>query len=245
VKIRGSSALVTGANRGLGAALVRTLQDAGCAKIYAGVRDIDNYRPPPGVNAVQLDVTKEDQIASAAGQCQDVNIVINNAGVAGFVPFLSAPDLDNARREMETNYFGTLAMCRRFAPVLKLNGGGALVNMLSVASWIGVPMQGSYCASKAAAMSLTNSIRFELRSQQTLVAGVFAGYIDTDMAANLPYPKVSSAEVAARIIEGIEADREEILADERAQTLRSELLGDYGSFNANMQRIWEEYVPRH
>jgi NAD(P)-dependent dehydrogenase (short-subunit alcohol dehydrogenase family) len=244
MKIKGSSALVTGASRGLGASLVRALQDAGCAKVYAGVRDIDHYKPPHGIIAVRLDVTNDDQIASVAEQCADVDLLINNAGVAGIVPFLAAPNLDEARREMETNYFGTLAMCRKFAAVLKRNGGGALVNVLSVASWIGVPMQGSYCASKAAAWSLTNAIRFELRSQQTLVAGVFVGYIDTDMTANLPYPKVSAAEVATRILEGIEGNQEEILADERSQTLRSELLGDYGPFNANMQKFWEAYTQR-
>jgi NAD(P)-dependent dehydrogenase (short-subunit alcohol dehydrogenase family) len=87
--------------------------------------------------------------------------------------------MENARLEMETNYFGTLAMCRAFAPILKKNGGGAIVNVLSVVSWFNMPMQATYCASKSAAWSLTKAVRFELRAQGTFVAGVYAGYIDT------------------------------------------------------------------
>ena len=140
---------------------------------------------------------------------------------------------------METNYFGTLAMCRAFAPVLKRNGGGALVNMLSVVSFFNAPMQGSYCASKAAEWSLTKAARFELRAQGTLVIGVYAGYIDTDMAAGLAVPKSSPAAIAARVLEGIENGSEDILADERARTVFAELRKDDRLFDANMQKIWD------
>jgi NAD(P)-dependent dehydrogenase (short-subunit alcohol dehydrogenase family) len=143
---------------------------------------------------------------------------------------------------METNYFGTLAMCRAFAPVLRRNGGGALVNVLSVVSWFNAPMQGSYCASKAAAWSLTKATRFELRAQGTLVVGVYAGYIDTDMASGIAAPKSSTHDIAARIVEGIASDAEEILADERARSVHAELLKDAGPFDARMQKVWDDAV---
>ena len=119
--IGGSTALVTGANRGLGKALVRALLEAGCAKVYAGARDVDGVAPDRVVQPLQLDITKMDQVAAAAARCTDVDILINNAGVAGFTPALAAPTMDNARLEIETNYLGTLAMCRAFAPVLARN----------------------------------------------------------------------------------------------------------------------------
>jgi NAD(P)-dependent dehydrogenase (short-subunit alcohol dehydrogenase family) len=242
MKISGSTVLVTGASRGLGRAFVRTLRDAGCTKIYAAARNIDDLTPDYAVEPFQLDITNGNHVASAAARCRDVNILINNAGVAGFTPALGAPTIDNARLEMETNYFGTLAMCRAFAPVLKRNGGGALVNVLSVVSWFNAPMQGSYCASKAAEWSLTKAARFELRAQGTLVVGVYAGYIDTDMAAALTSPKSSPDEIAARVLAGIEDNSEEILADDRARGVHSELHKDYGPFESNMQKIWDDYM---
>ncbi|MGZ3310268.1 MAG: SDR family oxidoreductase [Xanthobacteraceae bacterium] len=242
--IRGSTALVTGANRGLGSALVRALRAGGCAKIYAAARNIAGVAPDRVVHPVQLDITSAEEVAAAAARCQDVDILINNAGVAGFKPALGAPTMELARAEMETNYFGTLAMCRAFAPVLKRNGGGALINVLSVVSWFNAPMQGSYCASKAAEWSLTRAARFELRAQGTLVVGVFAGYIDTDMTRALALAKTSPDVIAARVLAGIEADREEILADERAETLRRELFKDDGPFDANMQKTWDDHMRR-
>src|SRR5262249_28617932 len=130
--ITGSTALVTGANRGLGRALVDALRDAGCARIFAGARRVAEIARDAVVEPVALDITRADQVAAAVAHCRDVSILINNAGVAGFSPALGAPTIDAARLEMETNYFGTLAMCRAFAPVLRRNGGGALVNVLSV-----------------------------------------------------------------------------------------------------------------
>jgi NAD(P)-dependent dehydrogenase (short-subunit alcohol dehydrogenase family) len=224
--IGGSTALVTGANRGLGKALVRALLEAGCAKVYAGARDVDGVAPDRVVQPLQVD------------------ILINNAGVAGFTPALAAPTMDNARLEIETNYLGTLAMCRAFAPVLARNGGGALVNVLSVVSWFNVPMQGSYCASKAAEWSLTRAVRFELRAQGTLVVAVYAGYIDTDMTSALTLPKTSPDVIAARVLAGIETGSGEILADERAQSVQRELFKDGEAFEANMQKTWNDHVRR-
>jgi NAD(P)-dependent dehydrogenase (short-subunit alcohol dehydrogenase family) len=152
--------------------------------------------------------------------------------------------MDDARLEMETNYFGTLAMCRAFAPVLARNGGGALVNMLSVVSFFSAPTQGSYCASKAAAWSLTKAVRFELRAQGTLVIGVYAGYIDTDMTAGLAAPKSSPADIVARVLEGIESGTQDILADKRSRTVHAELRKDDRAFDANMQTIWDNRAGR-
>lgn len=239
MNISGATALVTGANRGLGQALVRRLRDAGCGKIYAGARHPDSL-DAAAVHPVRLDITDPGQVAAAAAQCGDVDLLINNAGIAHFTPLLGWPSTDNARAEMETNYFGTLAMCRAFAPILKRNGGGTLVNVLSVASWVNVPMQGSYCASKSAAWSLTKALRCELRAQGTLVAGVYAGYIDTGMTTALTAAKTSPDAIADRVVAGIENGDEEILADERSRTLRAELLGDFAPFETFMQKLWDQ-----
>jgi len=182
--IEGTTALVTGANRGLGKAFVQALLDRGAAKVYAAARDPGTIDVTDArVGPVQLDITNLDDVVGAARDCTDVSLLINNAGAMLLRPFLSAPDMSAARTEMETNYFGTLAMARAFAPVLGAAGGGSLVNMLSVVSWYAPPFNASYCASKSAQWALTNALRVELRAQGTLVVGVHAGFIDTDMAA--------------------------------------------------------------
>ena len=235
---------MTGANRGLGRALMRRLRESGCARVYAGTRHLDSL-DAVGINdAIQLDITKPEQVAAAAARCQDVDLLINNAGIARFTPLLGCATTDNARAEMETKLFGTLAMCRAFAPILAQNNGGALVNILSVVSWFNAPMQGSYCASKSAEWSPTKAVRFELRDRGTLVAGVYSGYIDTDMTAALTLAKSSPDDIAKRVLTGIENHEEEILADEHAQTLGSQLLGDYAQFDDEMQRAWNENQSR-
>jgi NAD(P)-dependent dehydrogenase (short-subunit alcohol dehydrogenase family) len=239
MRIAGSIALVTGANRGLGRAFVQALHAAGCAKIYACARNPGSIARDGAVEPLQLDITDSTQVAAAAARCADVDLLINNAGVARFTPALGAPSMDDARVEMETNYFGTLAMCRAFAPVLKRNGGGALVNMLSVTSFINVPMQGTYSASKAAAWSLTKAVRFELRRQGTLVVGVYAGYIDTGMTADVDVPKSSPADIVSHVIAGIEAGTEDILADQRSRDVFAALRKDDRAFDADMQRVWD------
>jgi NAD(P)-dependent dehydrogenase (short-subunit alcohol dehydrogenase family) len=239
VKISGSTALVTGANRGLGRALLNALRDAGCAKVYAASRKADAVSPGEVIEPVQLDITDPRQVAAAAARCQDIGILINNAGVAAFTPALGSASMDNARLEMETNYFGTLAMCRAFAPVLKNNGGGTIVNMLSVVSFFNAPMQGSYCASKAAEWSLTKAVRFELHRQNTRVIGVYAGYIDTAMTAGIDGAKSSPAAIAAAVLAGIEGGSEDILADERSRTVFAALRKDDRGFDAEMQKLWD------
>jgi NAD(P)-dependent dehydrogenase (short-subunit alcohol dehydrogenase family) len=240
MKITGCSALVTGANRGLGRAFVETLRSAGADKIYAAARNINGMIQDAVVTPIRLDITKADEVNAAAAACANINLLINNAGVARFTPALGTPTIENARLEMETNYFGTLSMCRAFAPVLERNGGGTLVNMLSVVSFFNLPAQATYSASKAAAWSLTKAVRFELHAQGTGVIGVYAGYIDTDMAADIRNtPKSSAADIAARVIDGIEAGAEDIFADKRSREVFDTLRKDDRDFDAKIQILWD------
>jgi NAD(P)-dependent dehydrogenase (short-subunit alcohol dehydrogenase family) len=240
MKIAGCTALVTGANRGLGRAFVEALRSAGAVKIYAAARNTNGVMQEGVVTPVKLDITKADEVSAAATTCADVNLLINNAGVARFTSALGTPTIENARLEMETNYFGTLSMCRAFAPVLKRNGGGTLVNMLSAVSFFNAPTQATYCASKAAEWSLTKAVRFELHAQGTRVIGVYAGYIDTDLAADVKNaPKSSAADIAARVVDGIEADAEDIFADKRSRGVFDTLRKDDRGFDANIQKLWD------
>jgi len=238
MQIKDAVVLVTGANRGLGKSLVQAFLAAGARKVYAGSRKLVESSDPR-LQPIKLDITNAHDIAAAAETCQDINILINNAGIATFTTFLTAPSLDEARNTMETNYIGTLAMIRAFAPILKKNGGGVLVNMLSVLSWFASPTLGSYSASKAAALALTETIRIELRSQGTLVMGVHAGFMDTDMADQAIGPKVSTEVVAASIIEGISSDREEVLADQPSQNVKAMLASNRQAFYKQIQADWD------
>jgi NAD(P)-dependent dehydrogenase (short-subunit alcohol dehydrogenase family) len=233
VNIKGSRALVTGANRGLGRAFAEVLLERGAATVYAGARDPATVRMT-GVVPVEVDISRPLHVAAAADRCKDIDILINNAGVMRFVPLLHAPDTSAAEQAMLINYLGTLRMCRAFAPVLKTNGGGALVNVLSAASWVATPLNSTYCASKAAQWSLTNAARVELRSQGTLVTGVFAGLIDTGMVAGIVAPKVSPRSVAEQTLDAIEAGGEEVLADDIARQLRAALSGDLAGIYGDM-----------
>jgi len=178
MNIEGSVALVTGANRGLGAAFCRTLLDRGATKVYAGARDLGRLAHD-GVVPVELDVTSAADIASAADRCGDITLLVNNAGIGTGTSVLSDNALDAARREFETNVFGPLALSRAFAPALAANGGGTIINVLSVLSWLSMPATAIYCASKAAGWSLTNSLRQELIAQNTQVLGLYVGYMRT------------------------------------------------------------------
>ena len=239
-QIDGITALVTGANRGLGKEFTQALLDAGAAKVYAGARDpgtidVTDTRVVP----VRLDITNAGDIAAAARDCADVSLVINNAGAMLQEPLLSAPDMSAARTEMETNYFGTLAMARAFAPVLAAAGGGALVNILSVASWLASPFNGSYCASKSAEWALTNAIRVELHDQGTLVVGVHAGWIDTDMAATVEDSKISPREVAAQTLDAVEKGQPEVLTDDWTREVKDSLATDQDTLYPELQRRWD------
>lgn len=220
--IKDSVAFVTGANRGLGLAYAKALLAAGARKVYAGARDPSSVTLD-GVVPVKLDVTSAADIAAAAVTCGDVNIVINNAGIIGGTPLLGA-DGDMALSDvLDTNLLGILAVSRAFAPILGSNGGGALINMLSALSWISMPNSGAYSVSKAAAWALTNGLRHELRAQGTLVIGVHAGYIDTDMVKGVDAPKTRPQDIALAVIRAIESDAPEVLADDTARYVKQGL----------------------
>jgi NAD(P)-dependent dehydrogenase (short-subunit alcohol dehydrogenase family) len=238
MKIAGSVALVTGANRGLGQVYARELVRRGAAKVYGTARKPAGVTEP-GVTPIQLDITDPERVAQVAQQCADVTLLVNNAGVLTYNNFTGAPDLSGARLEMETNYFGTLSMCRAFAPVLAANGGGAIVNMLSVTSFYTNPFNATYGASKAAGWSLTNGVRLELHHQGTLVVGVHAGFIDTDMAALVDLPKDSPESVAQQVFDGVEAGQVEVLCDERTRTVKAELSRDQELIYPAVQKFWD------
>jgi NAD(P)-dependent dehydrogenase (short-subunit alcohol dehydrogenase family) len=243
VQIAGARVLVTGAGRGLGRAFAESLLARGARVVYAGARD-PGHVTIPGVVPVRLDITSDDQVSDAVARCADIEILINNAGIMRFAPVLAAPDTADARAEMETNYFGTLRMCRAFAPVLGANDGGALVNVLSIVSWFANPQNSSYCASKSAAWSLTNAARIELRRQGTLVTGVFAGVIDTEMgAAFTGLPKVSPQSVVDQALDGIEAGAEEVLCDDRTRSVKAALPHDLAEIYPAHQARWDALHP--
>jgi NAD(P)-dependent dehydrogenase (short-subunit alcohol dehydrogenase family) len=236
MKIRDSVAFVTGANRGIGLAFAQELLAGGARKVYAAARQPDRITLP-GVERVRLDVTNPEDVAAAERQCTDVNLLINNAGIALWTGFLAPDSIEAARSEMETNYYGPLLLSRAFAPVLAMNGGGAIVNPLSVVSWVAVPSAGTYSASKAAAWALTNWLRTALREQGTQVVGVHAGPVDTDMASEITLPKVKPIFVVRQALSAVEAGRDEVLVDEVTRQVKAGL--------SDREGIYLNFDPEH
>lgn len=224
MKIEGSVVFVTGANRGLGLAFARAALAAGARKVYAAARDPSSITLD-GVVPIALDVTKPEQVEAAAGDCKDVTLLINNAGISRGASLLGASaGFDEARAEFETNFFGPWAVARAFAPVLKANGGGAIVNVLSVLSWLTLPGAASYSASKAAAWSLSNGLRNELREQGTQVTSLHVAFMDTDMARKIPGDKIAPEDVARQTLDAVEAGEPEVLADATTRGVKQGLV---------------------
>jgi NAD(P)-dependent dehydrogenase (short-subunit alcohol dehydrogenase family) len=222
MNIDGSIAVVTGANRGLGAALSEALLERGAAKVYAAARRPESITDPRLV-PIRVDLTDPDSIAAAARHAQDATLVINNAGISTRTPILG--DEAGLRQELEVNYLGPIAVARRFAPVLAGNGGGALVNVLSVLSWVTLPVTAGYSAAKSALWSATNALRLTLAEQDTLVVAVHVGYMDTDMAAAITAPKANPTAVADATLDAIQAGQHEVLADDLSRHVRAALSG--------------------
>ncbi|CCH18192.1 SDR family oxidoreductase [Micromonospora lupini] len=222
MKIAGSTALVTGANRGFGRHLAAELVARG-ATVYAGARNPDSV-DLPGVTPVRLDITDPASVAAAAQLAGDVNLLINNAGIDSRADLLEG-DLDLIRLELETHYLGNLSMIRSFAPVIAGNGGGTVLNVLSVLSWVNFPLHGAYGAAKSAEWAMTNALRVQLAERGVRVAGLHVGYMDTEMAASVTGAKSDPAVIARIGIDGIEADAYEIVTDEISRQVQAGLAG--------------------
>jgi NAD(P)-dependent dehydrogenase (short-subunit alcohol dehydrogenase family) len=242
MRIEGAVALVTGAGRGLGRELARELMKRGARTVYGAARDPASVTDPEIV-PVGLDITDPDAVARVAHECSDVTLLVNNAGVMTNSPVIAAPSLEGARLEIETNYLGTLRMCRAFAPVLAAAGGGALVNILSIVSFFTNPVNSTYGASKAAEWAMTNGVRIELAGQGTLVVAVHSGFIDTDMAAGVNLPKNTPGDVARQVADAVEAGQIEVLADERTRRVKASLSRDHELIYPDVQARWDADHP--
>lgn len=215
MEIKNSIALVTGSNRGIGKALVKALADAGAKKIYASARNVaqlDFKNGQTEIVPLQLDIADHHSILEVTSQAKDVNLLFNNAGVLDFGDILDVP-IDHIKRNLDTNFFGTLDVSRMFAPVITANGGGAIVNSLTLLSLASMPGLAAYNASKAAAWSMTLSLRASLVDKNIRVHGVFPGAVDTDMLDGVEIPKTKPADVAQAIINGVNEDHEDIFPD--------------------------------
>lgn len=232
MKIAGSVVFVTGANRGVGLAFAKLALAQGASKVYAGVRSVEGFNVP-GVIPVQIDITDEASVVAAAQKCQDTTVLVNNAGI-GIVQdgVLASNMIELSRHLMDTNTFGIVRTGQAFAPILAANGGGAVINVLSDVTWFSLPAMAAYAASKAAAWSVTNALRLELRAQQTQVLGVHVGFVDTDLTKDFDVPKIEAHEVAFAAYQGLENQALEVLVDEGTQSIKSSLsLPDAFYFN--------------
>ncbi|CAN7390332.1 SDR family oxidoreductase [Massilia sp. LjRoot122] len=225
MNIQNATVLVTGANRGLGAEFARQALARGAKKVYAAARDPATVLLE-GVVPVGLDVTDAAAVAALAEQLDDVDLVINNAGVANTGSLLGAESAKSLRWMLETNVFGILNLSQGFAPVLQRQGGGAFINVLSVASWKSNPPLAAYAVTKAAAWNLTNGVRDALRSQGTQVLGVHVGFIDTDLTRGFDLPKLSPATVVERTFAALEAGASEVLVDELTRAVKQGLTAE-------------------
>lgn len=218
MSVENSVALITGANGGIGQAYARALAQAGAAKVYLAARDTaslaDLLRESDRFVALELDVTNPAQVARAADIAGDVTLLINNAGVATFTGALSADNLDNARREMEVNYFGMLAMAQAFRNTPALQAGGTLINVLSFLSLVTLPAAGTYSASKSASLALTRTLRAELAQRGTRVLAVMPVQVETTMGAALPEPRLTPRTVAEATLEALAAGEDDVFPGE-------------------------------
>ena len=241
MRIEESVALVTGGNRGIGEAFVRAFLAAGAARVYVGARDPANAahlvaEAPSQVVAVELDVTKPDQIIAAAAACGDVSILVNNAGAFLNHRLIGVDDLTAAREEMEVNYFGMVGMCRAFAPILARAGGGAIANVLSSGGLVAAPAMGGYSPSKFAGRAATTGIRAELAEQGTQVSALIVGSVDTRMAAHVAGQKEAPADIAKAGLMAIMRNIDELDTDRMAMEVRAAMQRDPKALERSMAR---------
>ena len=223
--IKDSTGLITGATGAIATALIAALRARGAKKIYAAARNPSALVASDRLVPLKMDVNSDDEVNKAAAVATDVTLLINNAGVNHNTAFLLAADLSIAREEFECNYIAPLRVTRAFAPALIANKG-AVLNMLTILSRVNLPFMGSYCASKAAALSLTQGLRGELGPKGVRVAAALPGAVDTRMTAGLPIPKMSPADAAKEILDGFESGEEEIYVGDMARGLAEGLAKD-------------------
>jgi len=229
MKLDNAVVLVTGANRGIGLEFARQALALGARKVYAGARDPAKV-DLPGVVPVRLDITDLAQARDVAAACPDVTLVINNAGIASDDNLLDAESIDAIARMMETNVYGMLRVSQAFAPVLAANGGGAFLNVLSVASWITTPALAAYAVTKSAAWSVTNGVRIALKDQATQVLGLHVGFVDTELTRGMDLPKLAPPKVVARAYAALEEGKSEVLIDGLSQAVKHGLSQDPGVY---------------
>ena len=233
--ISGAIALVTGANRGLGRQFAVQLLERGAAKVYATARRPEHVNIP-GAEVLPLDITDAASVAAASAAAGDVNLLVNNAGVA-FGADLVTGDLNLLHQEMDANFWGALSVIRAFAPQL---AGGAILNVLSVLSWIGFQGSGGYAASKSAQWSLTNGVRLELAGQGTQVTGLHLGAADTDMTAGFDVPKTDPAVIVKAGLDGLEAGHWEVLSDNWSRVAKAALAADPRAYYNDPYKLLEQ-----
>ena len=224
--IKDSVVFITGATGAIAQALIAGLLARGAAKVYAAARDVTRVTSSARVVPVKLDVTSDADVAAAAALATDVTLLINNAGINHNTALLLAPDLAIAREEIEINYIAPLHLARSFAPTL-IKNRGAMLNILTILARVNLPLMGSYCASKAAALSLTQGLRGELAPKGVRVVAALPGAVDTRMTAGLPIPKMTTEEAAREILDGFEAGEEDIYVGEMAKGLAAGLAQDH------------------
>ena len=229
MKLKDSTVFITGANRGLGLAFARQALAGGARKVYAGARDPSTVTLP-GVIPVQLDVNDPQQVAAAAAACGDVTLVINNAGIADLKGVLDEDSIAVTQRMLETNLYGVMRVSQAFAPVLGKNGGGGMLNVLSVSSWLSAPVLAAYSISKAAAWSLTNALRNEMRAQKTQVLALHVGFIDTDMTHGFEADKLTPEFVVSRTFDAFEAGASEVSVGDWTQEIKRGLSDEPGVY---------------
>ena len=214
MNLKNKTVLITGANRGIGAALVRSFLDAGAGQVWAGMRDPSSAPKPtdPRVTPFAIDITNPDHVDAAAKRIGGVDILVNNAGIMSFNGILSASERD-LPTDMDVNFYGTVRMMKAFAPLMAERGGGVIANLLSIVSLSPISPITAYSASKAALLSATQAARAELAAHKIKVVGIFPGPVDTDLAKNMPMDKATPAAVAQAIVDGIAADEEDIFPD--------------------------------